>query len=82
MGSNRKRPARLGEKLAAVRGKFGYSLAEMANFLSDDELSIHRQDVHKYENNQTDPPLVILLRYSRLARVPMDIVAVDNLDLP
>jgi DNA-binding XRE family transcriptional regulator len=82
MAATRKKPARLGEKLRAVREKFGFSLSEMAAKVSDDEVSIYRQDVHRYENNQTDPSLIILLRYARLARVKMEIFADDKLDLP
>lgn len=82
MGTARKRPARLGEKLSAVRGKFGYSFAEMAAKLSDAEATILKQDVFRFENGQSDPSLIILLRYSRLAGVPMEIFADDDLDLP
>lgn len=78
----RRRPGRLGEKLAAVREKFGLSLSEMAGKLSDDEVSVVKQDVHRYERGQTDPSLIILLRYSRLARVKIEVFADDNLDLP
>ncbi len=82
MGSARIRPARLGEKLGEVRSRLGYSQREMAFFLSDDEASIYPQDVHRYEKNERDPPLVILLRYARLARVAMEVFADDKLDLP
>lgn len=82
MGTARKRPARLGEKLHAVRAKYGFSFAEMAARLSDDEVTILKQDVYRFENSQSDPSLIILLRYSRLARVRMDVFADDKLDLP
>jgi DNA-binding XRE family transcriptional regulator len=82
MPGRRKRPERLGEKLLAVRQKFGYSQADMADRLSDDEVSIYRQDVHRFEIGKTDPSLIILLRYSRLAGVPMEIFADDNQDMP
>jgi len=80
--SSRKRPARLGQKLATVRERFGYSLAEMAEKLSNDEAHIYKQDVHRYERSERDPSLIILLRYSRLSKVKMEIFADDNLDLP
>jgi DNA-binding XRE family transcriptional regulator len=82
MPGTRKRPDRLGEKLRSVREKFGYSFAEMATRLSDEKISILKQDVHRYEKGQTDPSLMILLRYSRLARIKMEIFADDSLDLP
>ena len=82
MAGTRKRPARLGEKLRTVREKLGYSLSEMAEALSDEEVSIYRQDVHRYEHGQTDPPLVILLRYSKLSKIKMEVFADDDQDLP
>jgi DNA-binding XRE family transcriptional regulator len=82
MGSPRKRPARLGEKLLAVREKLGYTMVDMADMLSDDEVYVYKQDVHKFEKNERDPSLIILLRYSRLGKVPMEVFADDRLDLP
>jgi transcriptional regulator with XRE-family HTH domain len=82
MGSARIKPDRLGEKLSIIRGKFGFSLAEMAAKLSDDKISVARQDIHRYERGEMAPSIIILLRYSRLARVKMEVFADDNLDLP
>ena len=82
MGSARIRPDRLREKLAAVRKKLGYSQAEMAFFLSDDHVSVARQDIHRYENGEMGPSIIILLRYSRMVKVPMEVFADDNLNLP
>jgi transcriptional regulator with XRE-family HTH domain len=82
MGSRRKIPAKLGEKLAKVRKDRGYSMAEMAEFVSDDEIRIAAQDVFRYEKGQSDPPLQILLHYSEIASVPMDVFANDKLEMP
>ena len=82
MGSARIRPEQLARKLQAVREKFGYSFAEMAAKLSDDLITVNRQDVHRYENDLMAPSIIVLLRYSRLARVKMEIFADDKLDLP
>jgi predicted transcriptional regulator len=82
MPGARKRPARLGEKLRAVRERFGLSNGEMAARLSDDEAAILKQDVFRYEKGETDPSLIILLRYSRLAEVRMEVFADDKLNLP
>jgi transcriptional regulator with XRE-family HTH domain len=82
VGYSRRIPARLGEKLAAVRSKLGCSFAEMADKLSDDADSVSKSHVHQFENGKLDPPLVILLRYSKLARVKMEIFADDSKDLP
>ncbi len=82
MGSARIRPDRLAEKLRSVRESFGYSYAEMAAKLSDDRVSVARQDVHRYEKGEMAPSIIVLYRYARLARVKMEIFADDELDLP
>lgn len=82
MGSSRQKPARLGEKLMATREKCGLSLSEMARALSDEKASVRRQDLFRFEKNERDPPLIVLLRYSKIAGVPMEIFADDDLDLP
>ena len=82
MGASRQRPDRLGEKLAAVRDKSGLSLADLATRLSDDNASVSRTDIYKFEIGQRDPSLIILLRYARFSKVKMEIFADDKLDLP
>jgi transcriptional regulator with XRE-family HTH domain len=82
MGHSRRIPERLGEKLMAVRLRLGCSFAEMADKLSDERDSVTKSHVFQYENGKMDPPLAILLRYSRLARVRMEIFADDTKDLP
>jgi hypothetical protein len=54
----------------------------MADQVSDDDAWIHRNQVYRYEAGLADPPLVILLRYSKLAKVRMEIFADDEKDLP
>ena len=82
MGAARPKPIRLGEKLTAVRAKLGISLGELADKLSDDEATVTRSDLYRFENGSRDPSLVILLRYSRLTRIRMEIFADGTLDLP
>lgn len=82
MGALRQRPSRLGEKLLAVRTKLGYSQTEMADALSDDESSVARQDIHRFEKNERDPNYIIMLRYCRLSKIDFEYFADDNLDLP
>ena len=80
--SPRVRPVRLAAKLAIVRAKLGITQPELAEALSDNKVVVSKQDISKYEKGERDPSLVILLRYSRLARVQMEIFADDKLDLP
>jgi transcriptional regulator with XRE-family HTH domain len=82
MGTVRKKPARLGEKLAQVRHGQNVSLAEMAELLSDAEVVVRRQDVFRFERGERDPSLIILLKYARLIGVPLEVFADDKLTLP
>jgi DNA-binding XRE family transcriptional regulator len=83
MGSarNRNRPEKLGEKLRTVRERLGLTQPEMAAAVSDDKLTVYKQDIWRYERNVTDPPLLILLRYSRLAKIKMEVFADDCAEL-
>lgn len=82
MGSVRMRPERLGEKLRLIRNHFDCSLADMANRLSTDELTVRRTVISLYESNDREPPLPVLLRYARLVGITMEVLADDKLDLP
>ena len=75
-------PKRLGEKLLAIRRHFDCSLAQMADRLSNDEFSVRRTDISKYELSAGEPPLPVLLRYARLAGVAMEALVDDKMDLP
>jgi len=43
---------------------------------------ITREDISKYERGLREPSLLVLLEYSRAARVPIEILVDDSLDLP
>lgn len=80
--AKRVRPARLGEKLSAIRRYFDCTLEQMAEKLSDDIFSVRRQAVSQYELNDNEPPLPILLRYARISGIAMEILVDDEIDLP
>lgn len=79
--ARRVRPARLGEKLSAIRRYFDCTLEQMAEKLSDDKFTIRRQAVSQYELNDNEPPLPILLKYARMAGITIDVLADDEIDL-
>ena len=81
MGSVRPRPARLGEKLRQIRLSFGLSQSEMLRRLDAEDLIVYSQ-ISGYETGQREPPLLILLRYARVAGVQMEVLADDELNLP
>ena len=79
--SKRMRPKYLGEKLQAIRQYFDCTLEQMAEKLSNEEFSIRRQAVSQYELNQNEPPLPVLLSYARMAKITIDVLADDKIQL-
>ena len=77
----RVKPERLAEKLRAIRDAFGLSQGELVRRLDAGEL-IDAKHVSKFELGEREPSLLVLLRYARLARVSIDVLADDELDLP
>jgi transcriptional regulator with XRE-family HTH domain len=81
MGNARRRPRRLAEKLLQIRLALGLSQTEMLRRLGfEDEIAYTR--ISDYELDKAEPTLTILLQYSRVAGVPLEVLADDELDLP
>src|ERR1043165_9558425 len=81
MGHARRRPARLAEKLLQVRTALGLSQTEMHRRLGVDE-EIPYTRISDYELDKSEPTLMVLLRYARLAGVPTEVLIDDDLELP
>jgi len=77
--SRRNKPLKLNEKLLAIRKRLNMSQTQMARAL---ELKVHYSAVSNFELGTREPDLIIVLRYSRLAGVPMEIIVDDQLSLP
>lgn len=81
MGHARRRPQRLAEKLLSIRNALGLSQTELWRRLdAEDEIPYTR--ISDYELDKSEPTLLILLRYARLAGVPTEVLIDDELDLP
>jgi transcriptional regulator with XRE-family HTH domain len=81
MGHARRRPTRLAEKLLQIRTALGLSQTEAHRRLDVDE-EIPYTRISDYELDKSEPTLMILLRYARLAGVPTEVLIDDELDLP
>ena len=79
MGNARRKPKRLAGKLSAIRQRLEVSQTEMARLL---DLKQTYTVVSSYESGRREPDLIILLRYARLARVPMETLVDDSLKFP
>ena len=77
--SRRNKPVKLSHKLLAIRKRLRMSQTEMARAL---ELKVHYSAVSNYELGTREPDLIVVLRYARLAGVPMEMIVDDKLNLP
>ena len=77
--SPRNKPVKLSHKLLAIRKGLGMSQTEMARAL---DLKVHYSAVSNYELGTREPDMLIVLRYARLAGIPMEMLVDDQLNLP
>jgi transcriptional regulator with XRE-family HTH domain len=73
----RSRPERLAAKLLVIRQRLGVNQTEMAKLLECDN-----KRMSEWELGRREPSLLMLLNYARLAKVPVDNLIDDDLDLP
>ena len=77
MGHARPRPKLLSAKLLQIRQRLGLSQPKLAKLLGIREYT----DISKYELDKNEPPLIILLAYSRVADIPLERIVDDSLEL-
>lgn len=85
MGRGRRlQPKFLGSKLKQVRECLGFSQEQMAERLQNDvpEASIYPGHISQFESGKREPSLLVLLAYAKLARVSIDVLVDDEIDLP
>lgn len=80
--SNRKKPRRLAEKLLAIRKRLELSQSAIKEKIESSDYAIYKGDISNYEQGKSEPPLVILLRYARLANIAVEVLIDDELDMP
>lgn len=76
--SPRERPKHLGRKLAEIRKRLGMSQTQMCKALG---LKVNYSAVSNYELGTREPPLLVLLKYARLAGVIVDVLIDDKMKL-
>src|SRR5437667_12652076 len=78
--SHRPRPRWLGKKLREIRKRLEMSQVKMCEEL--DFPAIHPAHIAAYELDKREPPLPVILKYARLAKLSTDVLIDDDLDLP
>ena len=77
----RDKPKRLGGKLARIRSYLGLSQDGIVRAFGLSE-KLTRNDISKYERGVREPPLAVLLKYARAAKLNVETLIDDALDLP
>lgn len=77
----RVKPERLPEKLLQIRLALELSQSEMLRRLALEEQMDYKR-ISEFERGTTEPHLSVLLQYARVARVHMEDIVDDELDLP
>ncbi len=80
MGYKRPRPVHLAAKLLKIRRDLGLSQNQMLKRLGLGRPYTY-SFISKYEHDKNDPPLMVLLAYSRISGIPLEQIVDDNLDL-
>jgi transcriptional regulator with XRE-family HTH domain len=80
-GAKRPKPKKLPTKLRLIREAMGYTQEEMVEHLGL-KGRLPRSYVSRFETGEREPPLEVLLRYSEIAKVWINAIVDDNVDLP
>lgn len=78
--ASRNKPAKLAEKLLAIRQNLELSQTELIEKIALEDIPIYKADISKYESGKREPPLLILLRYARLGKVTMEMLVDDDIE--
>jgi transcriptional regulator with XRE-family HTH domain len=77
MGYARPRPKHLAEKLLLIRRDLKLSQKRLAKALGIPDYNV----ISKYEHDLNEPPLAVLLAYSRAAGIPLEQIVDDQLTI-
>jgi len=80
--SYRTRPKKLGAKLKRIRLRLGLTQPDMIKALNVRNEPLHPTNISAYERNKREPPLLVVLRYAKLAGVSVESLIDDKMKLP
>ena len=80
-GAKRQLPKRLPGKLRLIREALGYTQEEMVRQLGLED-KVPRSYLSRFETGEREPSLEVLLKYSEIARVWINVLVDDEVDLP
>ena len=80
--ARRHQPKHLADKLKQIRITLELSQTQMAEKLSNADPAPRRGHIAEFETGNRQPSLSVLLHYSRLAGIHMEVLVDDEMDLP
>jgi transcriptional regulator with XRE-family HTH domain len=80
--SYRSRPKKLGAKLKAIRTGLGLTQTEMIKKLNVRDEPLRAASISGYELGQREPPLMVILSYSRLGNCTVEQLIDDKIKWP
>ena len=75
-------PDRLPAKLASIRSALRLTQEQMAERLNGPKTIMYPGHISGYEKGRRTPSALVLLQYARLAKVPVETLIDDELELP
>jgi transcriptional regulator with XRE-family HTH domain len=81
MGYKRQTPAKLGPKLKAIRAHLELTGEELIERLDCPSSHLNTGSITLYEKGLRVPSLIVLLKYAKLAKVHLEVLVDDELDL-
>ncbi len=80
--ARRPKPARLASKLLQIRTQLGLTQEQMLEHLNYKKSPLYASQISDFEQGKREPPLLVLLQYSRVSGVPMEVLVDDESDVP
>lgn len=80
--SSRPRPVYLAAKLKQIRLTLRLSQEQIVKKLNYTASPLVASQISEFENDKREPPIQVLLSYSRLAGFPLELLVDDEMNLP
>jgi transcriptional regulator with XRE-family HTH domain len=80
--ARRPKPSRLALKLLQIRTQLGLTQEQMLERLNYKKSPLYASQISDFEQGKREPPLLVLLQYSRVSGVPMEVLVDDEADVP
>jgi transcriptional regulator with XRE-family HTH domain len=80
--SPRPKPVNLASKLRYIRTQLELTQEEMLDRLNYKKSPLYASQISDFEQGKREPPLLVLLQYTRVSGVPMEVLVDDEMELP